>query len=159
MSEIVINGKLCPVNAPPDKSLMDVLRDDLGLTGVKDGCATGHCGSCMIIRDGKAERACLIPMKKVNEGAQILTIEGLANPDGSLHPIQRAYVEQGATQCGFCTPGILMSSKALLNRNPHPSEAEIREALVGNLCRCTGYLRIIEAVQKTAQRQAQEVSK
>ncbi|HEY6042991.1 MAG TPA: molybdopterin cofactor-binding domain-containing protein [Anaerolineae bacterium] len=150
MSEIVINGKLCPVNAPPDKSLMDVLRDDLGLTGVKDGCATGHCGSCMIIRDGKAERACLIPMKKVNEGAQILTIEGLTNPDGSLHPIQRAYIEQGATQCGFCTPGFILSTKALLDHNPNPSVQDIYDAHQFNICRCTGYNSIIRAVQQAA---------
>src|SRR3990172_3794851 len=111
---LIVNGQRRQVQAAPKTLLMDVLRDQLRLTGVKDGCATGHCGSCTIIKDGEAVRACLVPMKKVADGARITTIEGLAAPDGELHPIQQAYAEQGATQCGICTPGFIMATKALL---------------------------------------------
>lgn len=144
---LTINGQQRQVTASPQTLLMDVLRDDLRLTGVKDGCATGHCGSCMIIKDGEAVRACLLPMKKVNEGAAITTIEGLA-VNGELHPIQKAYIEQGATQCGFCTPGFIMATKALLDKTPTPTLDEIYTAHQWNICRCTGHNAIIRAIQQ-----------
>jgi len=147
---LIVNGKQYAVSAAPEALLMNVLRDDLRFTGVKDGCATGHCGSCMVIKDGEAVRACLVPMKKVADGARITTIEGLAAPDGELHPIQQAYVEQGATQCGICTPGFIMATKALLDKNPNPSLEEIYKAHQFNLCRCTGYSSIIRAIRQAA---------
>ena len=146
---LTVNGKHVKVTASPDTKLMDVLRDQLRLTGVKDGCATGHCGSCMVIQDGKAVRACLVLMKRA-DGSSITTIEGIAGANGELHPIQQAFVEHGATQCGFCTPGFVMSTKALLDRNPHPAMPEIHKALEWNICRCTGHNSILRAVQDLA---------
>lgn len=147
---LTVNGRERQVVAGPQTSLMDVIRDQLRLTGTKDGCATGHCGTCMVIKDGEAVRACLVPMKRA-DGADITTIEGLAGPDGDgLHPIQQAYVEQGATQCGFCTPGFIMATKALLDQNPNPSLDEIYRAHRWNICRCTGYNAIVRAVQQAA---------
>jgi xanthine dehydrogenase molybdenum-binding subunit len=145
----VVNGQARAVAASPQTSLMDVLRDDLRLTGVKDGCATGHCGSCTVIKDGEAVRACLVPMKKIGAEADITTIEGLA-ANGELHPIQKAYIEQGATQCGFCSPGFIMATKALLDKNPNPSLDEIYKAHQFNICRCTGHNAIIRAIQQAA---------
>jgi selenium-dependent xanthine dehydrogenase len=147
---LVVNGKPYTVSAAPEALLMNVLRDELRLTGVKDGCATGHCGSCMVIKDGAAVRACLVPMKKVADGAHLTTIEGLAGPNGELHPIQQAYIETGATQCGVCTPGFIMATKALLDKNPHPTLEEIYKAHQFNICRCTGYKSIIRAIQQVA---------
>lgn len=144
---VTINGNAQQVEAAPKQFLMDVLRDDLHLTGTKDGCGTGHCGSCMVIINGKAERSCLVPMRRVAD-ADILTIEGLAN--GALDPIQQAYIDQGAVQCGFCTPGFVMATKALLDENPNPSLAEIYAAHQWNICRCTGHNAIIRAVQQAA---------
>lgn len=149
---LTVNGHARQVMASPQTLLMDVLRDQLRLTGVKDGCATGHCGSCMVIKDGEAVRSCLVPMKRA-ENANLTTIEGLAN--GELHPIQKAYIEQGATQCGFCTPGFIMATKALLDQNPNPSLEEIYKAHQFNFCRCTGHNAIIRAVKQAA---GQEVS-
>lgn len=159
---LVVNGQQREVSATPQTYLMDVLRDDLRLTGVKDGCANGHCGSCMVIKDGEAVRSCLVPMKRA-EGAAITTIEGLAGrqSDGggdptlhpsspSLHPLQQAFIDQGATQCGFCTPGFIMSSVALLERTPSPSLEQIHEAHRWNICRCTGYNAIVRAIQQAA---------
>ncbi len=147
---LTVNGTEYRVQAAPRTFLMDVLRDQLGLTGVKDGCASGHCGSCMVIKDGQAVRSCLVPMKRAG-GATITTIEGLHGPDGTgLHPIQQAYIDQGATQCGFCTPGFIMATKALLDENPSPTLAEIYQAHRWNICRCTGYNAIIRAVQQAA---------
>jgi xanthine dehydrogenase molybdenum-binding subunit len=148
----VVNGRPCRVAATPQTLLMDVLRDELRLTGVKDGCATGHCGSCMVIKDGEAVRACLVPMKKVAAGAEITTIEGLAGPDGALDPVQQAYIDQGATQCGFCTPGFIMATRALLDRNPSPSLEEIYRAHQFNICRCTGHNAILRAIEQAAGR-------
>ncbi len=146
---LTVNGQLRQVVAMPKTLLMDVLRDQLRLTGVKDGCATGHCGSCMVLKDGEAVRSCLVPMKKVNDGAAILTIEGLA--DGQeLHPVQQAYIDQGATQCGFCTPGFIMSTKALLDKTPNPTLEEIYDGHKWNICRCTGHNAIIRAVRQAA---------
>src|SRR3990172_5183539 len=144
-----VNGQRREVTAAPNTLLMDVLRDQLRLTGVKDGCATGHCGSCMIIKDGEAVRSCLVPMKRA-DNAHITTIEGLAAPDGSVHPVQHAYIDQGATQCGFCTPGFIMSTVALLSKNPSPTLEEIYKAHQWNICRCTGHNAIIRAIQQAA---------
>lgn len=146
---LTVNEKPVSVSASPDTKLMDVLRDQLRLTGVKDGCATGHCGSCMVIQDGKAVRACLVLMKRA-DNAHITTIEGIAGADGGLHPIQQAYIAHGATQCGFCTPGFIVATKALLDHNSHPSRAEIVEALQWNICRCTGHNAILRAVEELA---------
>ncbi|MEZ4863162.1 MAG: molybdopterin cofactor-binding domain-containing protein [Caldilineaceae bacterium] len=146
---IVVNGQSRQVTAAPQTLLMDVLRDQLRLTSVKDGCATGHCGSCMVIKDGEAVRACLVPMRRA-EGAEITTVEALAGPNGELHPIQQAYIDTGATQCGFCTPGFIMTTKALLDKNPNPSLAEIYKAHQFNICRCTGHNSIIRAIQQAA---------
>ncbi len=146
---LTVNGRERQVRAAPGKLLMDVLRDDLRLTGVKDGCATGHCGSCMVIRDGEAVRACLVPMKRA-DGARLITIEGLAGPDGGLHPVQQAYIDQGATQCGFCTPGFIMATVALLDQNPNPTLDEIYAGHRWNICRCTGHNAILRAIQQAA---------
>ena len=147
---LMVNAQPRRVTATAQTLLMDVLRDQLRLTGVKDGCGTGHCGSCMVIKDGEAVRACLVPMKKVNADATITTIEGLAAPDGSLHPVQQAYLEQGATQCGFCTPGFIMATKALLDKNPNPTLEEIYKSHQWNICRCTGHNAILRAIQQAA---------
>ncbi|NTU83794.1 MAG: molybdopterin-dependent oxidoreductase [Chloroflexales bacterium] len=146
---LTVNGEPRQVTAAPQTTLLEVLREQLRLTGTKDGCATGHCGSCMVIKDGEAVRACLVPMKRA-DGAQITTIEGLHGPDGALHPIQQAYIDQGATQCGFCTPGFIMSSVVLLERNPSPSLEEIYAAHRWNICRCTGHNAIIRAIMQAA---------
>ncbi len=146
---LTVNGKKFQVTATPDTKLMDVLRDQLRLTGVKDGCATGHCGSCMVIQDGKAVRSCLVLMKRAQD-ANITTIEGIAGPNGGLHPIQQAFIDYGATQCGFCTPGFMIATKVLLDKNPHPSTNEIYDALQWNICRCTGHNSILRAVQDLA---------
>ena len=146
---LTVNGQPRQVMAEPASLLMDVLRDDLRLTGVKDGCATGHCGSCMVIKDGEAVRSCLVPMKRV-EGRRSTTIEGVAGPDGRLHPVQQAYIDQGATQCGFCTPGFIMATIALLEKNPNPTLEEIYDGAQWNICRCTGHNAIIRAIQQAA---------
>jgi selenium-dependent xanthine dehydrogenase len=148
---LTVNGRQVAVSASPHTSLMDVIRDQLRLTGTKDGCATGHCGSCMVIKDGQAVRACIVPIRRA-EGAKVLTIEGVSDPDGALHPVQRAYIEQGATQCGFCTPGFIMATIALLEKNPHPTLAEIYSSHKWNICRCTGHNAIIRAIQQAAGR-------
>lgn len=147
--KLTVNGRLYQVDVPADTTLLELLRDYLGLTGTKEGCGKGECGACTVIMDGLTVDSCLIPAVKA-DGAAIHTIEGLASPDGRLHPLQEAFVEAGAVQCGFCTPGMIMSAKALLDRNPNPSREEIKDALGGNLCRCTGYAKIIAAVEKAA---------
>lgn len=141
-----VNGQDVRTNVPADRNLMRFLREDMGLTGTKNGCESGHCGTCTVILNGKATRACLVRMAKVN-GARVETIEGLGK-DGLLHPLQQAFIDAGAVQCGFCTPGMILTAKALLDRNPHPTPDEIRAALTQNrnLCRCTGYIKIVEAV-------------
>lgn len=148
---LVVNGQTHLVAAAPMALLMNVLRDDLRLTSVKDGCATGHCGSCVVIKDGEPVRACLVLMKRA-DGANITTVEGLAGPQGQLHPIQQAYIDQGATQCGFCTPGFIMATKALLDEHPHPSLKEIYDGHQWNICRCTGHNAILRAVEQAAGR-------
>ncbi len=138
----------------PSVVLLDVLRDRLGLKGTKRGCDQGQCGSCTVLLDGRAVSSCILLAVQA-DGKKITTIEGVAS-GGRLHPVQEAFVSEGAVQCGFCTPGMVLSAKALLDRNPNPSEEEIRIALSGNLCRCSGYVKIIEAVKKAAEVVRQE---
>jgi len=139
-----INGQTAVVDAPPMKRLLDVLREDLALTGTKEGCGEGECGSCSIRMNGQLVNSCLVPALQAN-GASIETVEGLAI-DAELHPLQKAFLECGGAQCGICTPGMLMAATHLLAHNPRPSIEEIREGLAGNLCRCTGFIKIFESV-------------
>jgi aerobic carbon-monoxide dehydrogenase small subunit len=139
-----VNGESRIVNAPPMKRLLDVLREDLHLTGTKEGCGEGECGSCSVRLNGELVNSCLVPALQA-EGAYIQTVEGLAL-DGELHPLQQAFLQHGGAQCGICTPGMLMAAAQLLEQNPHPGIVQIREALAGNLCRCTGFIRIFESV-------------
>jgi len=139
-----INGAIYEVYIEPWRSLLEVLRQELDFTSVKSGCEEGECGACTVLMDGKAVNSCLMLVSQA-EGKEILTIEGLRNGD-ELHPLQQAFIDHFAVQCGFCTPGMILSAKALLDKNPHPTEEEIRTALSGNLCRCTGYIKIVEAV-------------
>jgi carbon-monoxide dehydrogenase small subunit len=141
---MTVNGQSCSVQAPPMKRLLDVLREDLHLTGTKEGCGEGECGSCSVRMNGELVNSCLIPVLQA-EGASIQTVEGLAT-NGTLHPLQQAFLACGGAQCGICTPGMLMAAAQLIENNPHPSMAEIREGLAGNLCRCTGFMRIFESV-------------
>jgi carbon-monoxide dehydrogenase small subunit len=145
-----VNGAEATASAGSGDRLIDVLRDGLGLTGTKEGCGEGECGACTVIVDGRAVNSCLYPALEA-EGREVTTIEGLGGPDSTLGPLQRAFVDRGAVQCGFCTPGMIMSAKALLDECPDPSEEEIRAALLGNLCRCTGYVQIVEAVKRAAE--------
>ena len=146
--EMTLNGKPVSVEIAPSDLLADVLRDRLGLTGTKIGCNEGECGACTVLVNGQAVLSCIYPALKA-QGQRVETVEGLAS-NGELHALQRAFIEAGAVQCGFCTPGMLMAAKALLDENPHPSEAEIKEAISGNLCRCTGYYQITRAIQMAA---------
>ncbi len=146
--EIKVNGRSHRLEVEPAANLVTVLREQLFITGPKVGCETGDCGTCNVIIDGKLRRACLTNALSVN-GADITTIEGVGEK-GSLHPLQTSFYENYASQCGYCTPGMIMASKALLDQNPNPSEPEIKEALSGNLCRCTGYVNIIKAVKNAA---------
>lgn len=140
-----VNCRSITVEVEPNERLLDTLRERLKLTGTKEGCGAGECGACTVILNGDAVNSCLVLTAQV-DGAEILTVEGL-EVDGKLDPLQTAFIEQQAIQCGFCTPGMLMSAKALLMRNPHPSREEIKTALEGNICRCTGYEQIIAAVE------------
>ncbi len=144
-----LNGKTVDVAVGPGTLLVDLLREDFGLTGTKVGCREGECGACTVLVDGEAYNSCLMPALKV-QGREVTTIEGLQKADGSLDPIQEAFMDAGAAQCGFCTPGMIMSAKALLDSNPNPEENEIRKALSGVLCRCTGYRKIVQAVKNAA---------
>lgn len=144
--EISVNKKKYRLEINPADRLIDVLRNRLGLTGTKEGCGEGECGACTVLIDGQAVNSCLVLAYQAR-GKEITTIEALAG-DGQLDNLQQAFIEQGAIQCGYCTPGMIMSAKALLLQNPHPTEEEIRTAIAGNLCRCTGYVNIIKAVQE-----------
>ena len=145
-----INGDAYELAVAPTHTLLEVLREDAGLTGTKHGCEQGECGLCTVLIDGRPQFSCLTLAIEA-QGSEIRTVEGLAS-DGKLHPLQQAFGETGASQCGYCTSGMLMSARALLERNPSPTRGEIREALAGNLCRCTGYLAIIDAVELAAER-------
>jgi carbon-monoxide dehydrogenase small subunit len=149
---LTVNGETELVDVPSNMTLLQMLREKLVLTGTKNGCAAGECGACTVMMNGEPVNSCMVLAVECN-GAEITTVEGLAHPE-QLDPVQEAIIEQGGVQCGFCTPGILISTQALLERNPNPSDYEIRDALVGNLCRCTGYLRIIEAVKEAARRRS-----
>lgn len=143
-----LNGNAVEVSCEPDKMLVDVLRENLFLTGTKIGCREGECGACTVILNGNAVNSCLVPAAKV-VGSEIQTIEGVA-VKGKLHPLQEAFIEKGAVQCGFCTPGVIMAAKALLDKNQTPDRDEIREAIGGNVCRCTGYVKIENAIRHAA---------
>ena len=146
---LTVNGRRMPGRAEARTTLVDFLRDHLGLTGTHVGCEHGVCGACSVIMDGRPIRSCLV-YAVMADGAEIRTVEGLEGADGSLSPLQDAFWETHAMQCGYCTPGMLIAATALLERNPDPSEEEIRDAIGGNLCRCTGYVQIVEAVQIAA---------
>jgi carbon-monoxide dehydrogenase small subunit len=133
------------IEVPPMGRLLDVLRTDLGLTGTKEGCGEGECGACSVILDGEVINSCLVPICQV-QGSRVLTVEGLAK-DGRLDPLQQAFLECGGAQCGICTPGMLIAARALLDRNSNPDREEIKEAIAGNLCRCTGYIKILDAIE------------
>ncbi len=145
---LTINGETRSASVPPETTLLKMLRENFNLTGAKLGCDVGDCGACTVIVDGKSVNACLMLAGQV-DGRDVLTIEGLATPD-HLHPIQKSFEDYAALQCGFCGPGVILSAKVLLDENPKPSVAEIRDALAGNLCRCTGYTKMIEAVQEAS---------
>ena len=146
--QITLNGKKTSVEVQAHRLLLDLLRDEIGLTGTKEGCGTGDCGACTVLLNGKPVNSCLILSGEL-DGAEIVTIEGLKiGPE--LHPVQKAFIQDGGAQCGYCTPGMLMMSKGLLEENPNPTEEDIRFALSGNLCRCTGYAKIVQAVQDAA---------
>lgn len=146
--DFIVNDKTYSIDVEPDMRLIDALRYKLGLTGVKEGCGEGECGACTIIMDGQAVNSCLV-MAVQARGKKIITIEGLEK-NGELDPLQKAFIENGAVQCGYCTPGMIMSAKALLLKNPNPTEEEIREAIAGNICRCTGYNNIVKAIKSVS---------
>jgi carbon-monoxide dehydrogenase small subunit len=146
---ITVNGKETRLDVGPHATLLSVLRDDLGLTGAKEGCDEGECGACTVLVDGEAVDSCLLAALAVG-GAEIRTVEGLSDEKGRLSALQRGFIEAGGVQCGFCTPGFLMTLTAFLEENPSPTEREIRLAISGNICRCTGYTQIIEAVRSAA---------
>jgi aerobic carbon-monoxide dehydrogenase small subunit len=146
--KFLLNGQQHELEVKPWRTLLEMIREDLKLTGTKEGCGHGECGSCTVIMDGKTVNSCLVPAVEA-DGQEIVTIEGLAEGD-KLHPLQQAFVEQAGMQCGFCTPGMIISAKALLDKDPDPSEEAIREAMAGNFCRCTGYTKIIESIGAAA---------
>jgi len=146
---LTVNGVTHEVAIEPRQSLLQVLREELHLTGTKEGCSEGECGACTVILDGRTVDSCLIFGLEAH-GREVVTIEGVAQGE-QLHPLQKAFAEYGGVQCGFCTPGMILAAKALLDSNPHPTEAEIRRGISGNLCRCTGYVKIVEAINAAAQ--------
>lgn len=148
--EFKVNGESHKLDVFPMSRLLDVLREELRLTGTKEGCGEGECGACTVILNGQIVNSCLVPMVQV-DGAEITTIEGVANGD-QLHAVQQAFIEHGGAQCGICTPGMILAAIDLLERNPEPSEADIRTGLAGNLCRCTGYMKIFESVVRAYQK-------
>ena len=155
--ETTLNGETTNFLCEPRQSLLEVLRDTLGLTGSKEGCNNGNCGACSVLLDGRLVNACIVLAVEA-QGKRVETIEGMAGPQG-LHPLQQAFLEEAALQCGICTPGFLVASRALLDKNPQPTEHEIRYWLAGNLCRCTGYDKIVRAVQSAAQHVATQPDK
>jgi carbon-monoxide dehydrogenase small subunit len=149
---LTVNGEAFELFAPVHKTLLEVIREDLGLTGTKHGCELGECGTCTVLVNGRPQLSCLLLPVQL-EGSEIMTIEGMGST-AELHPLQRAFAELGAAQCGYCTPGILLAARALLEREARPTREQVRSALAGNLCRCTGYAKIIEAVELAAARRA-----
>ncbi|MBW2341543.1 MAG: (2Fe-2S)-binding protein [Deltaproteobacteria bacterium] len=145
-----LNGDKVTAEVPPSWTLLKTLREYFELTGPKEGCGTGECGACTVIVDGKAVNSCIFPIPEV-EGKSVTTIEGIASKDGTLHPLQKAFIENNGVQCGFCTSGMIMSAKALLDHNPDPTEDEIRTGIAGNLCRCTGYVQIVASIEKAGE--------
>lgn len=152
----VFNGNKIKMTIEDHWTLLHLIREKLDYTGTKEGCGSGECGACTVIVDGDAVNACLYLAAEI-DGKALLTIEGLASSDGTLHPIQKAFVEQGGIQCGFCSPGMIMSAKALLQEKPHASEKEIKTAIAGNLCRCTGYVQIIDSIKSVSGAEAEEI--
>ncbi len=152
-----VNGEAREIAVTPNRSLLDALRNEAGLTGAKKGCDVGECGSCTVILNGKPVNSCLVLAVEA-EDAEITTVEGLQASDGSLHRLQEYFIQCGAAQCGFCTPGLLVAAKALLDENPQPTVDEIRFAIAGNICRCTGYTKILDAISLAAKTQADEVA-
>lgn len=148
--KLSVNGEPFELEIPANRTLLDVLRNELGLKGTKEGCSAGECGACTVLLNGEPVNSCLVLALQAN-GGEVTTIEGLSG-EGKIHPIQEAFIHHGAIQCGFCTPGMILSAKALLDRNPYLEEREIREGLVGNLCRCTGYQKIVEAISSLVKR-------
>ncbi len=146
---LTVNGEQYRFFIRTSVFLLDLLRDELDLTGAKKGCNRGECGACTVLLDGRAVRSCLIPAVMA-DGCDVVTIEGLASPEGALHPLQEAFVKKGAIQCGYCTPGMVLAAKSLLDENPRPTEEEVRRAISGNLCRCTGYVKIVDAILSAA---------
>ena len=147
--ELTVNGAKYQAEAPSDISLLNFLRDHLHLTGTKEGCGIGECGACSVLLDGKLVNSCLVLAAQAN-GRNVVTIEGIHAPDGGPNDLQQAFIEYGAVQCGFCIPGMVLAGESLLNSNTNPSRTEIREAIAGNLCRCTGYQQIVDAIEATA---------
>ena len=155
--QFTVNGKLQRVSTDPRRTLLDVLREDLGLTGTKYGCGEGQCRACTVLLDGAPVRSCLTEITEV-EGRKVETIEALAR-DGDLHPVQQAFLKEDAMQCGYCVPGMILTTVGLLKRNPNPTQAQIIDALNGNLCRCCGYVNIVKAVERAAQSSKEAISK
>lgn len=153
--QLTVNGEVYDVSVKPNQTLLDVIRDRLGLTGTKKGCDTGQCGSCTVLLEGKPINSCLVLAVEAH-GKDILTVEGLAK-NGQFHPLQEAFVQGGAVQCGYCTPGMLLSAKALLDENPNPTEEKVKEAIAGNLCRCTGYVKIVKAILTAAEKISHDI--
>jgi len=154
--EFTLNGNKIRMAVEDRWTLLDLLRDEMGLTGTKEGCGSGECGACTVIIDGAAINSCLYLAPEIN-GREVVTIEGLATADGTLHPLQESFVENGGIQCGYCSPGMIMSAKALLDENPNPDIDDIKHALAGNLCRCTGYTQIFESVQAVVEKDVEGV--
>lgn len=142
----IINNKKFKLTIPPNQTLLDLLRDELGLTGTKRGCEVGECGACTVLINGEAVNSCLVLAPQI-DGKEVLTVEGLAE-NGDLHPLQKSFMKHDAVHCGYCTPGMLMSAKQLVDENPNPTEEEIRTAISGNLCRCSGYVQIVDAIEE-----------
>jgi carbon-monoxide dehydrogenase small subunit len=156
--QIRVNGVTYSLEVEPRKTLLELLREDLNLTGAKEGCGLGECGTCTVLLDGKPVKSCITLALQAG-GREVTTIEGMERSDGSLHPIQQAFIDYGAIQCGFCTPGMVLSAKALIDENPDPTELDVRQAIAGNLCRCTGYQKIVEAILSVSQQMLDERSK